>query len=509
MVTVGTTQTEITSKLPIGGDRISTGIPALDEVLGGGLTAERLYLLEGTPGTGKTTLSLQFLLEGVSRGERGLYITLSETAEELRAVATGHGWTLDGISVFELVNEAGLDAESEQSILYPSEVELGETTQRIFGEVQRLQPTRIVFDSLSELRLLAQNPLRYRRQILALKHFFSMRRCTVLMLDDRTSEPGDLHLHSIAHGVITIEQSTQEFGAERRRLRVVKMRGIKFRGGYHDLTLDTGGITLYPRLVASDHHVNFEMSEVSTGSPQLDQLLGGGLRRGSNTLLIGPSGVGKTTTSVRCMLASLERGERASFFLFDEGRSTLISRCAALNIDIRPYLQTGQLALHQIDPAELSPGEFSSRVRHAVEVEKAQFVTIDSLNAYLQAMPGEKFLLLQMHELLMYLNQRGVLTLLVLGQHGLVGDVRSDVDLSYLSDTVVLFRFFESRGELLKAISVVKSRINPHERTIREFTLSNRGLTVGDALRDFEGVMSGLPNYRGESPMMSELESST
>ena len=479
--------------------RVSTGIAGLDTVLGGGLTPARLYLVEGTPGTGKTTLALQFLLHG---NEPSLYITLSETAAELRAVAAGHGWSLDSVNIFELVGEAGFESDAEQSILHPAEVELGETTQRIISEVQRLKPSKVVFDSLSEMRLLAQNPLRYRRQILALKHFFSSTGSTVLMLDDRTSEPGDLQLHSIAHGVITLEQTTLDVGAERRRLRVVKMRGIKFRGGFHDMTLDTGGIILYPRLVAGEHHANFDAKDVTTGLAPLDQLLGGGLRRGSNTLLIGPSGVGKTTTAVRCMLAALERGERAAFFLFDEGITTLLGRCAALNMDIRPYLDSGQLMLHQIDPAELSPGEFSMRVRCTVEEEAARFIIIDSLNAYLQAMPGEKFLLLQMHELLMYLNQRGVVTLLVLGQHGLVGDVRADVDLSYLSDTIILFRFFEARGELLKAISVVKSRTNPHERAIRQFMLSANGLTVGDALRDFEGVMSGVSNYRGDTELL-------
>lgn len=490
----------------LGGTRISTGVAALDDILGGGLTASRLYLIEGTPGAGKTTLALQFLLDGAARNERGLYITLSETAEELRAVAAGHGWTLDNLDIVELVDGAGLDADSEQSILHPAEIELGETTRRIFAEVQRVQPKRVVFDSLSEMRLLAQNPLRYRRQILALKHFFSTCKCTVLMLDDRTSEPGDLHLHSVAHGVITLEQATHDFGGERRRLRIVKMRGLKFRGGFHDLALDTGGITLFPRLIASDSRTHHPASDVSTGSQELDALLGGGLRRGSNTLLIGPSGVGKTTTAARCLLAALERGERAAFFLFDEGRATLLSRCAALNLDIAPYVESGQLLLYQIDPAELSPGEFSARVQHAVEREHTGFVIIDSLNAYLQAMPGEKFLLLQMHELLMYLNQHNIVTLLVLGQHGLVGDIRSDVDLSYLSDTIVLFKFFESKGELLKAISVVKSRTNPHERSIREFTLSAQGLTVGEALSDFEGVMSGLPSYHGAAQLLSDRD---
>ena len=485
--------------------RISSGICGLDDVLAGGLTPHRLYLLEGTPGTGKTTLALQFLLDGVARGEPALYITLSETAEELNAVAATHGWSLDNIAVFELLNETHLEPDSEQSILHPSEIELGETVQRIMDQVERQRPTRIAFDSLSEMRLLAQNPLRYRRQILALKHFFATRACTVLLLDDRTSEPGDLHLHSIAHGVITLEQSVQDFGVERRRLRVVKMRGTKFRGGYHDFTLDTGGLTVYPRLVASEHETTLCGRSVSTGSPELDQLLGGGVVPGSNTLLIGPSGVGKTTVAIRCMLAALERGERCAYFLFDEGLGTLLARCIALGLDIQPYLTKGQLILRQIAPSEIAPGEFTALVRRAVEEEKTSFVSIDSLSAYLQAMPGEKFLLLQMHELLTYLNQKGIVSLLVLGQHGLIGEMQSDIDLSYLSDTIMLFRFFESRGEILSAISIVKSRTNAHERTIRQLKLGPDGVTVGEALRDFEGVMSGLPTYRGATPLLASV----
>lgn len=482
--------------------RISSGVAGLDEILGGGLTPHRLYLLEGTPGTGKTTLALQFLLDGVARGEPALYITLSETAEELNAVAATHGWSLDNIAVFELLNETHLEPDSEQSILHPSEIELGETVQRIMDQVEQQRPTRIAFDSLSEMRLLAQNPLRYRRQILALKHFFATRACTVLLLDDRTSEPGDLHLHSIAHGVITLEQSVQDFGVERRRLRVVKMRGTKFRGGYHDFTLNTGGITVYPRLVASEHDTNTCGTSVTTGSAELDQLLGGGLVPGSNTLLIGPSGVGKTTTSIRCMLAALERGERCAYFLFDEGLGTLLTRCVSLGMDIRPYVAKGQLILRQIAPSEIAPGEFTTLVRRSVEQDRVTFVGIDSLSAYLQAMPGEKFLLLQMHELLTYLNQKSVITLLVLGQHGLIGEMHTDIDLSYLSDTIMLFRFFESQGEILSAISVVKSRTNAHERTIRQLKLGANGVTVGESLRNFEGVMSGLPTYRGDTPMI-------
>lgn len=486
--------------------RLSTGVAGLDDVIGGGLTAQRLYLIEGTPGTGKTTLSLQFLLNGVRLGEAGLYITLSETAAELSEVAASHGWSLHGIDIFELISEEGLEPESEQSILHPSEVELGETTQRIMDKVDSTHPARVVFDSLSELRLLAQNPLRYRRQILALKYFFTTRKCTVVMLDDRTGEPGDPNLHSLVHGVISLEQASLEYGAERRRLRVVKMRGIKFRGGVHDFSLDTGGITVYPRLVAAEHARHFALETVGTGCPELDRLLGGGLVRGCNTLLTGPSGAGKTTTAMRCVLTALQRGERAAYFLFDEGMNVLLRRCAALGICLDEYVQSGQLLLRQIDPGELSPGEFSCNVREVVEKESASIVVIDSLDAYLQAMPGEKFLMLQMHELLTYLNQQGVVTLMVLGQHGLVGEVRSDIDLSYLSDSIVLFRFFESRGQLHTAVAALKSRAAQHERTIREFRLSSRGVSFGDALLDFEGVMSGLPNYRGSTPMLQPLE---
>ena len=482
--------------------RASTGIAGLDEILGGGLTRDRVYLVEGTPGTGKTTLSLQFLLEGARLGETGLYITLSETAEELHAVAASHGWSLDALSVFEMVSEANLDPASEQSILHPSELELGETTRDVMRQVELAKPTRLVFDSLSEMRLLAQNPLRYRRQILALKQFFANRGCTVLMLDDRTSEPTDLQLHSIAHGVIALEQAMRDYGTERRRIRVVKMRGIRFAGGYHDFNLDRGGISVFPRLIAADHGKAFVAKPASTGSAELDRLLGGGLVAGTNLLLTGPSGVGKTTTAVRCMLTALERGERGTYYLFDEGLGTFLNRSRALGMDLRSYFESGQLHIQQIDPAEMSPGEFACRVRLAVEQERCDVVVVDSLNAYLQAMPGEKYLLLQMHELLSYLNRQGVSTLLILGQHGVVGDMRADIDLSYLSDTILLFRFFEAAGAVRTAISAVKSRSSAHERTIREFRLTPAGLLVGETLDDFEGVLSGLPTYKGKISML-------
>lgn len=486
--------------------RVKTGIVALDNILAGGLPACRSYLLEGTPGSGKTTIALQFLLEGARVGEVGLYITLSETATELREVASSHGWSLDGnIELFELVNEEGLDPDSEQSILEPSEVELGETIRGVTEIVDRLRPKRVVFDSLSEMRLLAQNSLRYRRRILALKQYFSTRNCTVLLLDDRSSDPGDLQLHSIAHGVITLEQKAADYGTERRRLRVVKMRGVKYRGGFHDFAIETGGVSVFPRLVAGSHHTTFSSELWSTGISHFDEMLGGGISPGTNTLLNGPSGVGKTTTAVRSAISALESGNKVAYFLFDEGVATMLARTKAMGMDLTPYINSKSLQVFQIDPAELSPGEFSSWVSKAVEQNGVRFVVIDSLNAFLQAMPGEKYLLLQMHEMLSYLNQRGVLTMLVLGQHGIVGDVRSELDLSYLSDTIVLFRYFESRGNVLKAISVAKSRTTNHQTSIREFRLTERGVEIGEPLIDFEGVLTGLPNYRGTTSLMSAV----
>lgn len=482
--------------------RLSTGIPGLDDILGGGLTPQRVYLVEGSPGAGKTTLGLQFLLDGVARGESGLYITLSETADELTAIAGSHGWDLGALSIYELAGDADLDPDSQQSVFHPSEVELGETTRNVMDRVDQMRPVRVVFDSLSEVRLLAQNALRYRRQILALKQFFSARNCTVLLLDDKTSH-SDQHLHSIAHGVISLEQIVREYGKERRRMNVVKMRGIRFRGGYHDYTLDTGGITMYPRLVAAEHIRDFTAQIASSGSDPLDHLLGGGLVRGTNTLLVGPSGIGKTTLATRCLLAALERGEKAAYYLFDEGLATFFTRNAQLGLDLRPYLGNGQLSVRHYDPAELSPGEFAQSLRDGVE-SGSRFIVIDSLNAYMQAMPGEQFLTLQMHELLSYLNQQGATTVMVLGQHGLLAEGRTDVDLSYLSDTTVLLRFFEASGKMRRALSVIKSRTTQHAATIHEMQLGVGGVHIGAPLEGFEGVLSGISTYRGVTPMMAQ-----
>ncbi len=463
-----------------------------------------MYLLEGEPGTGKTTFALKFLMAGAARNEPGLYITLSETAEELHAVVASHGWSTEGVEVFELVNDLSVDADAQQSILHPSEIELGETIKAVTGKIAQLNPARVVFDSLSEMRLLAQDPLRYRRQILALKHFFANRACTVLLLDDKTSAPTDLQLHSIAHGVITLDQRAEVFGGERRHLRVVKMRGIKFQGGVHDFTLDTGRVEVFPRLVAKNHHSTFSQAPVSTGSASLDQMLGGGLVPGTNTLLLGPSGVGKSTTAVCCLLAAIGRGQRVDYYLFDEGLATMLARSRALGMDLAPHIASGQLRVRQIDPAGQSPGEFAHRVVAGVLQDSVSFVVIDSLNAYLLAMPGQSFLMLHMHELLAFLNQQGVTTMLVVGQHGLVGEVRTEIDLSYLSDAILVYRFFEAFGEVRTALAALKSRTLQNQRSIREFRLSTeKGVQVGEALQGFEGVLSGLPTYRGATPMLN------
>ena len=501
--------TNASDDLPITDDespRISTGSEGLDDILGGGLDPNRMYLYEGSPGAGKTTIALQFLLEGVRHGERVLYVTLSETKRELELVAKRHGWTLEGIDVFELVTpEDTLDPELELTVLHPAEMELNETTKQVFDRVSETNPTRVVFDSLSEMRLLAQSPLRYRRQVLALKHFFTTRRCTVILLDDQTSESGDLQLHSISHGVVLLEQLAIDYGAERRRLRVIKMRGIQFRGGYHDFSIRKGGLAIYPRLIAAEHHTAFVGELTSSGNVELDQMLGGGLERGTNALLIGAAGVGKSSLALGLAAAACKRGEHVALFVFDEGIGTLLARGRALGFDLDPWIESGQLHLQQVDPAELSPGEFTAAVRHSVEVQGAQLVVMDSLNGYLNAMPDGRFLILQMHELLSYLGQKGVISVMVLAQHGLVGPMETPVDISYLSDAVIMLRYFEHAGIVRRALSVVKKRSGRHENTIREFRLGASGIKVGPPLVHFSGIFSGTPVYTGDAiPLMKD-----
>ncbi len=491
-----------------GSTQISSGNDGLDLILRGGLPANRLYLLEGAPGSGKTTLALQFLRECVAAGEPALYITLSETREELSVVAASHGWNIDDFHIVELsaVQEILGDGR-DQSVLYPWEMELGETIKLIEGEIERVQPTRVVFDSLSEMRLLAQDPLRYRRQILALKQYFAGRSITVLLVDDLTAtgKETDTHLHSLCHGVITLERLTLDFGAARRRLQVQKLRGVDFIAGYHDMAIRRGGLDIFPRLVASDHHTPFLGEAVESGVPELDGLLGGGPLRGTSTLVTGPAGTGKTTIALQYAYAACERGERSIIYQFDERIGTLIARATAFGLDIRKHLDSGMMVIEQIDPAELSPGEFSTRVRRRVANHQARLIVIDSINGYLAAMPQEQQIVLQLHELLSYLNQQGVVTFLINPQQGLLGSMTSAFNVSYIADAVLLLRFFESAGRIRKAISVLKNRAGPHEDAIREFRVDAQGLRVGEPLTDFRGVLTGTPEYTGErSPLMED-----
>ena len=476
----------------------STGIPGLDLVLGGGLPRNRMYLVEGDPGSGKTTLGLQFLREGLERRERVLYVTLSETKSELMAVAASHGWDLSGVVIHELsALENGLKPDDQYTFFHPSEVELGETTKAVLDEVQRVNPTRVVFDSLSEMRLLAREPLRYRRQILGLKHFFVGRESTVLLLDDRTSEDGDLQLRSLAHGVVALSQLAPEYGAARRRLRVVKLRGVNFRGGFHDFVIETGGIHAFPRLVAAESRNDHQHDRASSGLPALDRLFGGGLDRGSSTLFIGPAGAGKSALATQIATAAAERGERVAMYMFDEGLETFNRRAVGLGMDVDTHTKSGHLTLTQVDPAELSPGEFADRIRRAVDREGVSVIVIDSLNGYLNSMPEERFLLAQLHELFMYLRQRGALAISIVAQHGLVGSMQAPIDLSYLADNVVMLRFFEATGQVRQAISMMKKRSGPHERTIRELHLKPGGISLGEPLSDFQGILTGVPMLIG------------
>jgi circadian clock protein KaiC len=483
-----------------------TEVAGLDEILAGGLSEGRLFLLEGSPGTGKTTIATQFLMAGAQAGERTLYITLSETAEELRDGAASHGWNLpDGIDVFELVPpENLLDDEQQQSLLYSSDLELGEAVKRIFEAFERVKPSRVVLDSLSEIRLLAQSSLRYRRQILALKHYFSHHDATVLMLDDLTADAMDKTVHSVAHAVIRLEELSPTYGAERRRLRVLKYRGRRYRGGYHDFVIDTGGVRVFPRLVSAEHRGSFARETVAIENAPLNGLIGGGFERGASTLVLGPAGTGKSLLVLSFIKSAIARGECAAMFAFDEELGLLFDRAKGLDIDLQAMVDTGKLVIEQIDAAELTPGEFSERVRVCVETHKARTVVIDSLNGYQAAMPEEQALILHMHELLQYLNRQGVMTFLTVAQHGLVGDMKSPVDVTYLADTVILLRYFEALGRVRRAISVVKKRTGYHEDTIREFMIGSSGITLGEPLTAFQGVLRGVPTLVGSDERLLE-----
>ena len=477
---------------------VATGIRGLDNVLAGGIPPNRVYLIEGDPGAGKTTLSLQFLLEGRARGETCLYVTLSETAEELTAVAHSHGWDLTGIRVTELATaESSLSADAENTMFYPSEVELAQTTEIVLREVESINPSRIVFDSLSEMRMLAQNPLRYRRQILALKQFFVGRQCTVLLLDDRSAGPSDIQVQSIVHGVLSLELRMPDYGVMQRRLQVLKMRGKAYRAGFHDFVIVQGGLRVFPRLVAAEHQIDYAADVMESGIPELDTLMGGGLSRGTSALLVGPAGAGKSTFATQYAVQVAQRGERCAMFMFDESERTLRQRAQGVGMNLEAQIDSGRICIRQVDPGELSVGELVQLVRTEVEERGAKLVVIDSLNGYLNAIPDERFLTLQLHELLSYLGQRGVTCILVMAQSGMVGTMTSPVDASYLADTILLLRYFEAAGEVRQAISVLKRRGGPHERTIREFRFTPNGIQIGPPLSQFHGVLTGVPSFLG------------
>jgi len=481
--------------------RCPSGVEGLDDILAGGLPEKCFYLIQGDPGSGKTTLALQFLLEGVRRGESVFYITLSETKAELLQVARSHGWSLENIPLLELsAIEALLRPEAQTTVFHPSEVELNKISNLLLDNIRKLRPDRVVFDSLSEFRLIAETPLRYRRNLLNLKQEFAKQGSTVLLLDDKMDKTGigvDPHVLSLTHGVVEMEQLTPDYGTARRRLHVTKLRGVKYREGYHDYTIITGGLRVFPRLIAAEHHLDFRREPVSSGVAELDQLLGGGLDRGTTTLLIGAAGSGKSSLAVQYAVQFARQGEQSSIFAFDETLGILVSRAEALGLPLRKHIEGGKVNARQIDPAEISPGEFGWLVRKSVQAG-SKLIVIDSLNGYLNAMPGEKYLNNQLHELTSYLNQQGIVTILIMAQHGMVTALEAPVDLSYLCDTVINMRYFEAAGEMKQCLAVIKKRSGNHERSIREFMLEGgKGIRIGQPIKEFQGILTGAPKFVG------------
>ena len=475
--------------------RLDTGISGFNEILLGGLPPGQMYLLEGDPGTGKTTVAMQFIMAGIAMGEKALYITLSEPRSELEGSARSHGWDPVHLPIAEFVPEqASLSPDQQYTVFHPSEVELASTIQKLTDLIDRERPDRLVIDSLSELRLLADTVMRYRRQLLALKQFFVGRDTTVLLLDDRTTDGNDQQLQSIAHGVFRLEKIQRSYGVTRRHIEIVKLRGSAYREGFHDYTIKQGGVVIFPRLIAAEHDKPFPHDPVPSGIPSLDAMFGGGLKRGSSTLITGPTGVGKSTIAFQYAVAAARRDDRAIIYAFDEGRRTSIERAEALGMDVHRELDRGMLSIQQVDPAELSPGEFIAQIRHDVEERDTRVVVIDSLNGFLNAMPGERDLILHLHELIAFLNQQGVLTILVLTQHGLVGTMHADLEVSYLSDTVILLRYFEMKGEIRQVISVLKQRTGHHERALRELSFTSSGVRISDPLSSLRGVLTGVPD---------------
>jgi len=485
--------------------RLSTGIAGLDDILHGGLARGFLYLIEGNPGAGKTTLALQFLIAGAKKGEKGLYLSLAESEAELRHVADSHGMSLQNIEICKIAPpEISGESGKQYTVFQPAEVELSDVLETILGKVRDLQPSRVIIDSMSEMRMLARDSLRYRRQVLSLKQFFEGRDCTILLLDERFRDNQDSQVQTIAHGVVSLEVLPRNYGITRRRLEVLKIRASSFREGFHDYVIVKGGVMVFPRLVSGEHRGVSVMSEnLPSGVKELDSLFNGGVQRGTSTLIAGPTGCGKSTLCTQFVLQGAKRNEKGAIFTFDETRQSFRVRSRGLGMDLDTHLDKGLVHLEQVDPAELSPGEFVHRIRWGVEEKRWRVVVIDSLNGLMNSMSEEQALTVQLHELLSYLNQVGVASFMVLAQYGLLGAaVSSPTDVSYLADNVLLLRYFEAAGEVRQAISVVKRRSGPHERSIRELRMSTGQLSIGEPLTNFVGVLTGTPEYKGGQALL-------